>query len=92
MREFILATTDMVVQADSGIASRYFANEKWDNAFYGIYAGPIKLFANGCQEDLRLAYYSGRRPAGSQRRKACGVGVGVASGSPSCTRLRRRCR
>ena len=56
VREFILATTAMVVQDDSGIPLRYFTGEKWGSAFYGVYDGPIKLFANRYQEDLRMAY------------------------------------
>jgi hypothetical protein len=56
VREFILATTDMVVQDDSGIPLRFFTGEKWGSAFYGTYDGPIKLFANRYQEDLRTAY------------------------------------
>lgn len=56
VRDFILATTDMVVQDDSGIPLRFFKGESWDSAFYGTYDGPIKLFANRYQEDLRMAY------------------------------------
>lgn len=56
VREFILASTDMVVQDDSGIPLRFFAAEHWDRAFFGNYAGPIKLFANRYQDDLREAY------------------------------------
>ena len=68
VREFILASSDMIVQDDSGIPLRYFASEKWDSAFYGNYEGPIKLFANRYQDDLRLAYAT----SGS----ALGVGIG----------------
>lgn len=56
VREFILAKTEMIVQDDSGIPLRFFAAEKWDSAFYGSYDGPIRLFANRYQDDLRQAY------------------------------------
>lgn len=56
VREFILTGTDMVVQDDSGIPLRYFSADNWDRAFFGAYDGPIKLFANRYQDDLREAH------------------------------------
>lgn len=56
VRDFILANTDLVVQDDSGIPLRFFSADHWDRTFFGAYDGPIKLFANRYQDDLREAY------------------------------------
>ena len=62
VRDFILATTEMVVQDDSGIPLRSFATETWDYAYFGTYDGPIRLFAKYQQNDLQKAYEKFGRP------------------------------
>lgn len=62
VRDFILASTEMVVQDDSGIPLRLFTTEHWDHAYFGTYDGPIRLFAKYQQNDLLKAYESFGRP------------------------------
>jgi hypothetical protein len=84
VREFILATTDMVVQDDSGIPLRFFTGEKWGSAFYGTYDGPIKLFANRYQEDLRNAY------ATSGNKLEVGIGYDFQARTSNIQRFMRK--
>ena len=55
IRSAILSTTDYLVQDDSGIPLRYFKPEKYKLVFHGYYNGPIGLFANRMQYDLKKA-------------------------------------
>jgi hypothetical protein len=55
IRSAILATTDYLVQDDSGIPLRYFKPGKYKLDFHGYYNGPIGLFANRMQYDLKKA-------------------------------------
>jgi hypothetical protein len=62
VREFIVNQTTMVVQDDSGIPLRHFPDTQWERAFYGMYDGPIRLFAVRFQKDLLEAYARDARP------------------------------
>ena len=62
VREFILTKTELVVQDDSGIPVRFFTPANWDRTFFGSYDGPIQLFANWYQKDLRDAYVKTAKP------------------------------
>jgi hypothetical protein len=62
VRDFILAKTELIVQDDSGIPVRFFAATHWDRTFFGAYDGPIQLFANRYQKDLREAYDTSAKP------------------------------
>ncbi len=55
IRAAILESTGYLVQDDSGIPLRYFKQDKWKLAFHGYYDGPIGLFANRMQRDLKKA-------------------------------------
>ncbi len=57
-RDFFLSQSRMILQDDSGIPFRFFAPDTWTFRFYGGYEGPIPLFAEHRQEDLRQAYAS----------------------------------
>jgi hypothetical protein len=54
-RDFLLASSRIIVQDDSGIPHRYFAPERWWVHCYGQYVGPIKMFENDYQRDLAQA-------------------------------------
>lgn len=54
-RDFFLGQSRAVLQDDSGIPFRYFA-QGWSFQFYGMYEKPIDLFAKHQQEDLRAAF------------------------------------
>jgi hypothetical protein len=54
-REFFLSQSRAVLQDDSGIPFRHFA-QGWSFRFYGNYEKPIELFAEYQQEDLRQAF------------------------------------
>jgi hypothetical protein len=55
IRAAILDSASYVVQDDSGVPLRYFKADKWKLAFHGYYDGPIGLFANRMQKDLKKA-------------------------------------
>lgn len=54
-RDFFMNQSRVVLQDDSGIPFRHFA-QGWSFRFYGNYEKPIALFAEHQQEDLRQAY------------------------------------
>ncbi|MSQ19307.1 MAG: hypothetical protein EXR39_07035 [Betaproteobacteria bacterium] len=56
VRSFILERSNLVVQDDSGVPMRLFAEQIWDRKMFGSYAGPIPLFANWYQKDMKSAY------------------------------------
>ena len=55
-RNFLLQNSVSVLQDDSGIPVRYFTPDKWTLRFFGTYNGPIELFKNYNQPDLRQYY------------------------------------
>lgn len=61
IRSSILNTSSLVLQDDSGIPVRYFTPDKWTLRFFGAYSGPIELFKNFYQADLRQ-YYQASTP------------------------------
>jgi hypothetical protein len=58
IRDLILDNSPYLLQDDSGmpLASVVNSKHKWDLIFYGVYAGPIPLFANRWQNDMKVAY------------------------------------
>jgi hypothetical protein len=65
IRAAILASMKYLVQDDSGIPLRYFKSDTWKLSFHGYYNGPIGLFANRMQKDLKKemdAKSTGRLP------------------------------
>jgi len=52
VRGYLLAHSKVILQDDSGIPYRFFANDKWEVHFFGRYAGPIKRFTKNAQPDL----------------------------------------
>jgi len=61
VRNFLLQNSASVLQDDSGIPVRYFTPDKWTLRFFGTYTGPIDLFKNYFQPDLRQ-YYEASSP------------------------------
>jgi hypothetical protein len=55
-RNYLLRVSASVLQDDSGIPLRYCDPEKWTLRFFGTYTGPINLFKNFYQPDLRQYY------------------------------------
>jgi hypothetical protein len=68
-RNFLLQNSVAVLQDDSGIPVRYFSPDKWTLRFFGTYTGPIDLFKNYHQPDLRQFY-----EASSPKRLTFGFG------------------
>jgi len=60
IRNFILANSTVIVQDDSGIPFRDFDQRRWNLKLYGVYDGPIDLFAKYRQADLAAAYQQSR--------------------------------
>ncbi len=55
-RDFLLRTSSVVVEDDSGIPYRYFAQGGWDIRLFGEYASPLPIFSGYTQRDFREAY------------------------------------
>lgn len=55
-RDYFLSVSNHIIEDDSGIPFRFFAQESWDVHFHGNYQAPIPLFAKYMQNDLREAY------------------------------------
>jgi hypothetical protein len=68
-RNFLLQNSVSVLQDDSGIPVHYFTPDKWILRFFGTYSGPIELFKNYNQPDLRQFY-----EASSPKRLTFGFG------------------
>jgi len=56
VRDFLLNRTRYMVQDDSGIPFQFFKPSDWTMKLYGRYAGPIDLFKQHDQADLRSAF------------------------------------
>jgi hypothetical protein len=76
IRNFLLQNSASVLQDDSGIPVRYFTLDKWTLRFFGTYTGPIDLFRNYNQPDLRQYYR-----ASSPKRLTFGFGYRWHKGS-----------
>lgn len=59
-RDFLLRHSAVLVQDDSGIPLRYFNRTKWDLSPFGTYTGPIAIFPNNYQHDMRKLFARGR--------------------------------
>jgi hypothetical protein len=56
VRNFLLENSVAILQDDSGIPVRYFTPDRWTLRFFGVYNGPIELFKQFNQPDLRKFY------------------------------------
>jgi hypothetical protein len=61
VRSFLLNDSVTVLEDDSGIPVKYFSPDKWTLRFFGSYTGPINLFKNYYEPDLRQ-YYENSSP------------------------------
>ena len=55
-RNYILSSSNLVVQDDSGIPYKYFVDGSWDIKLYGGYKRVISLFSSRLQPDMVKAY------------------------------------
>jgi hypothetical protein len=55
-RNYILNSSQLIVQDDSGIPFKYVSNPSWDVKLYGVYRKVIPLFSSRIQPDLVQAY------------------------------------
>ncbi len=62
VRTFVLDRSALVLQDDSGIPLRFFGEAQWERRMYGAYVGPIQLFANWYQKDMKAAYDRAAKP------------------------------
>ena len=58
-RDFLLNTSTLVVEDDSGIPFRYLNNGDWKVRVFGAYTPPLPLFCARKQLDFDAAYYTG---------------------------------
>jgi hypothetical protein len=56
VRNFLLQDSAAILQDDSGIPVHYFTPDHWTLRFFGSYNGPIELFKQYNQPDLRQFY------------------------------------
>ncbi|MDV2999989.1 MAG: hypothetical protein N5P05_001595 [Chroococcopsis gigantea SAG 12.99] len=56
VKNLILAQSSHLLQDDSGMPLKSIPKDQWDLNFYGVYNGPISLFSNFYQSDLKAAY------------------------------------
>jgi hypothetical protein len=56
VRSFLLNDSTTILEDDSGIPAKYLSPDKWTLRFFGSYTGPINLFKNYYQPDLRQLY------------------------------------
>ena len=59
VRNAVLSKSKAILQDDSGISYKYFDKTKWDIQLYGVYNGPIPLFAKRYEKDLKEAFTKG---------------------------------
>ncbi len=62
VRDHLLEYSLQIIQDDSGIPYRRFDLETWKPTLYGVYNGPIELFAESFQSDLVAAYRGETKP------------------------------
>jgi hypothetical protein len=58
-RDFLLNTSTLVVEDDSGIPFRHLNNGNWKLQVFGAYTPPLPLFSSRKQLDFDAAYYTG---------------------------------
>jgi len=84
VRGHLLEHSFQVVGDDSGIPFRSFDPETWEAHLYGVYSGPIELFSDYFQADLKAAYDRARKPL------AFGTGYKWRQGESNLMRFVRR--
>ncbi len=84
IRNHLLDHSVQIVQDDSGIPFRYFEADLWYADLFGSYTGPIDLFSEHYQSDLRSAYRS------RQRSLAFGTGYKWRKGESNLMRFVRQ--
>lgn len=62
-RDFLLKTSDVIIQDDSGIPLRHFSKAEWDLNPFGKYIGPIEVFPEQYQSEMQQLFASGRASA-----------------------------
>ena len=62
IRNFILEHSNLIVQDDSGIPIADFDPNKWNLRFFGVYLGPIELFKQHYQPQLRELFQKAGPP------------------------------
>lgn len=55
-RNFLLNTSTLIVEDDSGIPYRFFDKGGWKVQVFGDYASPLPIFSGYTQRDFRAAY------------------------------------
>lgn len=55
IRDLVLKRSALIIQDDTGVPYRHFAETLWDMAFYGKYHRPIPVFKHRYQPDLEKA-------------------------------------
>jgi hypothetical protein len=56
VRTLLLQVSASILEDDSGVPVRYFTADRWTLRVFGAYPGPIDLFKNYYQSDLRQVY------------------------------------
>jgi len=56
IRNAVLNKSKAILQDDSGISYKYYDKKIWNIGLYGKYTGPIDMFANRFEKDLKAAF------------------------------------
>jgi hypothetical protein len=56
VRNTVFNKSKAFFQDDSGVAFKFIDQKKWSVQLYGVYNGPIPMFANRFEKDLKEAY------------------------------------
>lgn len=59
-RKYLLENSTVIIQDPSGIPLKHFPRKGWDFKPFGTYRGPIPLFANQYQPQLKRLFSKGR--------------------------------
>jgi len=90
-RNLVLSKSRVLVQDDSGVPFRYIDPKTWDIHLFGIYLGPIDLFKDWFQDDLKAAFAEPKdvQPLsfaiGYRHRLESNLLVGVRKDTPAAT-------
>lgn len=62
IKDMIISNSYSIMQDDTGVPYQFFDQSKWNIRHYGVYTGPISLFASRTQPDLKSAVAGKEKP------------------------------
>jgi hypothetical protein len=62
IKDLIISNSYSIMQDDTGVPYKFYDQSKWNIRHYGVYTGPISLFASRVQPDLKSAVAGKEKP------------------------------